>query len=330
MSSSAEASSIAMAAGSVRDSNFYLGFAIVSAVMVFTGFSRSFYLKPYFNTPRLPLLFQVHGSVFTLWVLFFVAQAWLAWDGRFNLHRQMGTAGAVLAGLAVILGVAIAFVSSGMGHFNKIPGAGDPAEACLFSLFDIALFAVFVWAGFLWRSNPEVHSRLMVLSMAVPLLPSAIGRMCNFKPGIATPIIFAFMLAGPIYDLITRRKIHPAYLVGLVVIVVTGPPLRLALGKTALWHHLFASAVARAGSRPTLGTQIHVHVEVHIGAAAPELVAQRFTRHDLAGVAQESEQNLERLFAQPHLDTILPETFRLSIDKELPEVQAHTTPLCSV
>jgi len=130
MSSSAEASSIAMAAGSVRDSNFYLGFAIVSAVMVFTGFSRSFYLKPYFNTPRLPLLFQVHGSVFTLWVLFFVAQAWLAWDGRFNLHRQMGTAGAVLAGLAVILGVAIAFVSSGMGHFNKIPGAGDPAEAC--------------------------------------------------------------------------------------------------------------------------------------------------------------------------------------------------------
>ena len=88
MSSSAEASSIAMAAGSVRDSNFYLGFAIVSAVMVFTGFSRSFYLKPYFNTPRLPLLFQVHGSVFTLWVLFFVAQAWLAWDGRFNLHRQ--------------------------------------------------------------------------------------------------------------------------------------------------------------------------------------------------------------------------------------------------
>ena len=83
--------------------------------------------------------------------------------------------------------------------------------------------------------------------LTVPLLPSAIGRMCNFKPGIATPIIFAFMLAGPIYDLITRRKIHPAYLVGLVVIVVTAPPLRLALGKTALWHHLFARAVILPG-----------------------------------------------------------------------------------
>ena len=149
--------------------------------------------------------------------------------------------------LAVILGVATAFVSGAMGHFNKIPGAADPAEACLFSLFDVALFAAFVWAGFLYRSNSEVHSRLMVLSMAVPLLPSAIGRMCNFKPGIATPIIFAFMLAGPIYDFLICRKIHPAYLVGLVVIVVTGPPLRLALGKTALWHHLFARAVGAPG-----------------------------------------------------------------------------------
>jgi hypothetical protein len=247
MRSSAEDSSIAMAAGSVRDSTFYLGFAIASAVLVFAGFSRSFYLKTYFGTPRLPLLFQIHGTVFTLWVLFFVAQAWLAWDGRFSLHRQMGTAGAVLASLAVVLGVAIAFVSGAMGHFNKIPGADDPAEACLFSLFDIALFAAFVLAGFLWRSNPQVHSRLMVLSMAVPLIPSAIGRICNFKPGIAAPIIFSFMLAGPIYDFLTRRKIHPAYLVGLVVIVVTGPPLRLALGKTALWHHLFARAVGLPG-----------------------------------------------------------------------------------
>jgi hypothetical protein len=236
-----------MAAGSVRDSRFYFAYAIASAVVVFTGFSRSFYLKAYFDTPRLPILFQMHGTVFTLWVAFFVAQTWLVWDGRFTLHRQMGTTGAVLASLAVILGVAIAFVSSAMGHFSKIPGATDPAAACLFSLFDVALFAAFVWAGFLWRFNPEVHSRLMVLSMAVPLLPSAIGRMCNFRPDIATPIIFAFMLAGPIYDLITRRKIHPTYLVGLVVIVVTGPPLRLALGKTELWHHLFARVVTSVG-----------------------------------------------------------------------------------
>ena len=156
----------------------------------------------------------------------------------------MGMAGAVLASAMVVLGVAIAFVSGSMGHFSKIPGATDPAQACLFSLFDITLFGAFVWAGFLWRYNPEVHSRLMLLSMAVPLLPSAIARLCNFKPGFAAPMIFAFMLAGPIYDLVTRRKIHPAYLVGVAIIVLTGPPVRLLLGRTALWHRLFANVIA--------------------------------------------------------------------------------------
>ena len=195
----------------------------------------------------MPLLFSVHGTVFTLWVFFFIAQTWLVWDGRFRLHRQMGMAGAVLASLMVILGVAVAFVSGAMGHFSKIPGARDPAQACLFSLFDIAMFGAFVWAGFLWRFSPEVHSRLMLLAMAAPLLPSAIGRMCNFKPAIATPIVFAFMLAGPVYDLATRRKVHPTYIFGLVLILVTGPPLRLFLGRTDLWHKLFARAVALGG-----------------------------------------------------------------------------------
>jgi hypothetical protein len=313
MSSTVVEPGLKLATRVVPDSGFYLAFAIASAVVVFAGFSRSYYLKAYFNTPRLPLLFHVHGAVFTVWVLYFIVQTWLVSDGRFNLHRQMGMAGAVLASAMVVLGVAIAFVSGSMGHFSKIPGATDPAQACLFSLFDITLFGAFVWAGFLWRYNPEVHSRLMslsmavpllpsaiarlcnfkpgfaapmifafmlagpiydlvtrrkihfgafvwagflwrynpevhsrlmLLSMAVPLLPSAIARLCNFKPGFAAPMIFAFMLAGPIYDLVTRRKIHPAYLVGVAIIILTGPPVRLLLGRTALWHRLFANVIA--------------------------------------------------------------------------------------
>ena len=186
----------------------------------------------------------MHGMVFTLWMLLFVIQAWLVWDGRFNLHRQLGMAAAVLASLMFVLGTAVAFVAGAMGHFSVIPGARDAAQGCLFALFDIMLFSALVWAGFLWRSNGDIHSRLMLLATSICLLPSAIGRMANNKPGAAVPIILTFILAGPIYDLITRRKIHSTYVFGMVVFLVMGPPLRLLLGRTALWNRFFAHVIA--------------------------------------------------------------------------------------
>lgn len=88
-----------------RDKVFYLSLSVASAITVFLGFSRSYYLRGYFGSPRLPVLFAIHGFVFSCWVVFFVAQAWLALDGRFQLHRQMGMAGAFLASAMVILGV---------------------------------------------------------------------------------------------------------------------------------------------------------------------------------------------------------------------------------
>ena len=219
-----------------RDKVFYLCVSITSAVVVFLGFSKSYYLRGYFGSPELPLLFAVHGFVFSCWVVYFVAQAWLALDGRFRLHRHMGIAGAFLASAMIILGVGVTFASARVGHFAQIPGATNASEACLFSLFDIGLFGLFVWAGFLWRFKPAIHQRLMVLGMVVPLLPSAIGRLCNHRTALAVPLITAFMLSGPIYDYLSRRKVHKAYLFGLAVVVVTQPPIRILLARTAAWH----------------------------------------------------------------------------------------------
>jgi hypothetical protein len=49
-------------------------------------------------------------------------------------------------------------------------------------------------------------------------------------------VVFAFLLAGPVYDLITRHRIHRAYLWGLLFIVASMPPTRLAIGHTQIWH----------------------------------------------------------------------------------------------
>jgi hypothetical protein len=54
----------------LRDRRFFLIMAIASALAVFLGFGRTYYLKGYFATPQLTPLVHLHGAVFTLWMVF--------------------------------------------------------------------------------------------------------------------------------------------------------------------------------------------------------------------------------------------------------------------
>ena len=87
---------------------FYVGMAIAIAITVFAGFSRSYFLKAYYDTPELSLLLHVHGLVFTAWVLFFLLQTTLITARRTDLYRRMGIGGAVLEALVLITGTATA------------------------------------------------------------------------------------------------------------------------------------------------------------------------------------------------------------------------------
>jgi hypothetical protein len=47
------------------DRRLYWGTSVVFFVLVFWTFARTFYLKPFFRTPRLSTLLQIHGIVMT-------------------------------------------------------------------------------------------------------------------------------------------------------------------------------------------------------------------------------------------------------------------------
>ena len=229
-----------MAARQVRDRRFYLAMAIASLLLVFLGFSRTFYLKSYFGTPPLAPLIVVHGIVFTAWMFFFVAQTFFIASGRVQIHRTLGYAGGVLAALMVILGVMAAIHAEKFGHGQ---GTRDPQTVFLVALGDILTFAIFVGAGFVWRRNREAHQRLMLLatvagllSAAIPRLP-VIGVIGGASPGMVI-VGMSFLLAGPVYDLISRRRIHPAYIWGCLFALATLPPLRIAIAATPAWHHI--------------------------------------------------------------------------------------------
>jgi hypothetical protein len=209
--------------------------AIASAVAVFVGFGRTYYLKSYFGTPQLSPLIHIHGAVFTLWMIFFVVQTALIASNRPGIHRRLGYAGAALAIAMVVLGTIAAFKARLLGH-----GAPSPDALFLVSLGDIFTFGVFVAAGFLWRRNREAHQRLMLLAVVAGLLSAAIPRIPDFRahPPAMLFLGLSFILAGPIYDLVTRRRIHPVYIWGCSIAILTLAPIRIALSFTPAWHSI--------------------------------------------------------------------------------------------
>src|ERR1051325_6009043 len=102
--------------GRVNDRRPYILAAIVSPLLVLAGFARTYYLKPFFNTPDLPgRIVHLHGIVMTAWVLLFITQVSLVAKRKTRLHQRLGIAGGVLAALVVIVGVLTALFAAARG-----------------------------------------------------------------------------------------------------------------------------------------------------------------------------------------------------------------------
>lgn len=233
------------------DRLFYSGIAISMALIVFIGFSQTYYLKAFGQAPMvtlsggpMTLLVHVHAALFTGWVLLFVVQTTLVARHKVAIHRRMGVAGAVLAALMLILGMLTALKMAARG---AAPGGIDPLSFLMIPLSDMFFFGAFVVAALCLRANREAHKRLMLLAY-VSIVVAAVARLPGVLPlgplaffGLA----FVFVLAGVVYDLATRRRVHPVYLWGGGLLVLS-VPLRLAVSRTDAWKgvaELLASLV---------------------------------------------------------------------------------------
>ena len=214
---------------------FYVGVAIAVLITVFLGFSRSYFLKAYYGTPELSLHVHIHGLVFTSWVLLFLAQTTLVATDRTDLHRKLGVGGAVLAALLLIMGTTTAILRVKGGGSSPIPGV-PPLSFLAVPLFDMVVFAILISAGLVLRDRPDTHKRLMTLA-TIALMSAPIARI----PGVlraGPPGFFGltdlFIVAMLVYDLATRRKVHPATIWGGLVILAS-QPLRLMISGTPAW-----------------------------------------------------------------------------------------------
>jgi hypothetical protein len=109
----------------------------------------------------------------------------------------------------------------------------------------MVLFAAFITTAFVLRRNKEAHKRLMLLAY-VTILVAATARL----PGVlllGPPAFFGlaclFIVAGVVYDLLSRRRVHPVYVWGGALFVLS-VPARLAFSGTAAWR-AFAEFLTR-------------------------------------------------------------------------------------
>jgi hypothetical protein len=198
--------------------------------------------------------------LFSAWTLLFLLQTTLAALGRVDRHRAWGLLGISLATAMVFVGFAAA---NEVLAKRLAAGFGDRARAFhIVSTSMITLFGVFVFAAIAYVARPQIHKRLMLLA-TISVIPPAIARLFfavnvgigpGLRPGLGPPrtvesvltsglIADALILAGLIYDMRTRGRPHPAYLIGGAIIVAV-QVLRVPMSTTEWWHAI-ADLLAR-------------------------------------------------------------------------------------
>lgn len=235
-------------------SRFFLGMAIAATAVVFAGFAPTYYLRSISHVARypsgqvvsstLPLLIHVHALVSTAWLLLLFTQTWLVSTDRVSTHRKLGVAGAGLGLGLVVLGVLTALRGARDG-WNPGGPFHDSIGFLAVTLGDVLLFSGFVVAALYWRRRPEWHKRFMLLGTLAGLMWPAITRMPLIAPhpGRMFGLLIALVVALPMRDYVTERRLHPASTWGAVAILLSFP-VRVAIGSSGVWHILAARIIS--------------------------------------------------------------------------------------
>jgi hypothetical protein len=210
---------------------FYLAMGLAILVTVFIGFAPSFYLR---RGPPLRPLLLVHGLVFSSWILLFIVQTGLVAAGRTDVHRRLGVVGALVAIAMFCLGTLTAL--------RSVAGATGPALQPSMTflatpLFDMVVFPILVGTALGQRRVPQTHKRLMLIAM-IAILSPATGRI-HWPAALMGPVSDfvipdLFLLPLIAWDLITRRRLHPATIFG-GLLLIGSQVVRTVISGTDAW-----------------------------------------------------------------------------------------------
>jgi len=204
------------------DRNAFLVLVALVWVGILSGFGTDSFDHVSRHGLDYPLIVHVHALAFVSWLVLFTTQVALIRVGRPDLHRRLGLAGLGLAAVMVVLGPATAVIMDAA----RYAATGHTPQFLAVQLIDILAFATLTGAALLLRGKPETHKRLMLLGL---FYISNAGFARYLNGFAATPLgdgfwgdIIGTYLGGDVlalslgaYDLVARRRLYPAYIVGV-------------------------------------------------------------------------------------------------------------------
>lgn len=231
---------------------FYFRLSLACLVIGVGGFFATYWLEVALGRFTGTALMHIHGVVFTGWLLLLVGQNWRIAQGRLEHHRAWGLAGMSLASVMLVVG----YLTGIVGLSGRLAaGYGDDARAFLIvPFFSVTMFFAFVVAAMANIRRPEWHKRFIFVATTIALVP-AVARLVflyrrGYTPGtrpgefppapvngslISIVIVCAIVIgAGMIHDWRTRGKPHPAWIIGLTVLI-GGGILRAPVSQTPAW-----------------------------------------------------------------------------------------------
>jgi hypothetical protein len=192
------------------------------------GFGREIAQHIARNDPPYPTILHVHSAVFVTWLVAFTRQILLVRMGKTSLHRRLGIALAFGVGVLAVVGPLTAYT---IQNLNFGTPRSDPAFFSV-QLGDTIGFVGLSVAAIVLRKRVAAHKRLMLLAI-LQLSTAGFSRWLGGAVGAAYPFghwgqsfwatflilhltndVLALGIGG--YDLLTRGRLHPAWVAGLV------------------------------------------------------------------------------------------------------------------
>jgi len=221
-------------------SRFYVYLAVALAALMVLGFTRTYFLRAWFEVPPINWLLHLHALVFTAWFALYVVQTRLIAAHRVHLHMRLGVIGVILAAAVVVLGLATVIDSADAPRMR--PMGFNSAQFTIFPLLGILPFGALVAAAVAYRLRPQIHKRLMTLAM-ISVLGPAVARLILVLDqresflALQTTVAAAFVIWCLLADWMKHRIVHPIYAVGGILLVISWP-LRAAVAQTAGWERV--------------------------------------------------------------------------------------------
>jgi hypothetical protein len=223
------------------DRNFFLVYVVLIWVAILSGFAPQVIKHVNTHAPAYPPIVHIHAAVFVGWLLLLTVQVLLIRSARVGLHRALGIVGVVLATAMIVIGPTTAIIVDRLRLALPNPDPGFVAVQML----DILAFAGLVIPAFVLRKDSSVHKRLILLA-TVYITDAGFDRWLGSSMetlvgdgfwGNAAQLYLGvdlLVLGVGVYDWVTRRRLHGAY-IGAVAWIVAMQATALFLYTSPGW-----------------------------------------------------------------------------------------------